>query len=259
MRSKSRPRLREKSLLLDARTAPQYRVAMREAPEPGDDFMMASRVIQVIGARQCGGQRLEQCERPALDGDIFGMLEGQVQEDALERTQHEVAATIDGLARRAQRDGIGGKGARSTAEHVAGKLIQEDDERQTGERTLNPRPECARRGPFPEGEKAPPTREVEILRFLKPELARSTALGRIGTAEPEIEDLLKIVRHDEQQRAWRSTAEAHDELDQHFRAEIGSKRERTDQREKGQADSGEQFFLSGHDMRAVAVPGSKPL
>src|SRR5262245_10983138 len=136
----------EEGLLLRLGGAAQDRVAVREAPEAADDVGMSPGVsrelIVAIAAR----------ERHAafLIGEIFRVLERQIEELALGMRDPPVEPASDGAIGDGARDPIARVGAPVAAEHVARELVEHDDERQRALRrllqgaSLPSRPACQR-------------------------------------------------------------------------------------------------------------------
>ena len=119
----------EEGLLLRPGGAAQDRVAVREPPEAADDVGMSLGVsrelIVAIAAR----------ERHAafLIGEIFRVLEWQIEELALDMRDLSVEPATDGAIGDGAGNTVGLVGAPVAAEHVARELVEHDDER---ERTL---------------------------------------------------------------------------------------------------------------------------
>lgn len=106
---------------------------MREAAETLDDVTVRDGVTQhIIGLRK-SRERRHQRARMFLVRERLAVLEGQIEEDALDGQATLVVAALDGQARRLQRERIGGKRTRLAAKHLPGELVEHDD---AGEATL---------------------------------------------------------------------------------------------------------------------------
>src|SRR6516164_8558446 len=129
MRSARKAAAIEEGLLLRPGGAAQRRVAVRKPSETTDDVGMLlgafRELIVAVAAR----------ERDAafLIGEIFRVLEWQIEELALDMRDLSVEPASDGAIGDGAGDTVGLVGARVAAEHVARELVEHDDER---ERTL---------------------------------------------------------------------------------------------------------------------------
>src|SRR5262249_29385037 len=119
----------EEGLLFRRRDAAEQLVAVREAAEPADNVRMQLGPFDRIGIAARAVER----DAPLLVGNLFGMLQRQIEESALRHREALVEAARDRAPRNLSRERIGREGARAAAEHVAGKLVEHDDE---GERAL---------------------------------------------------------------------------------------------------------------------------
>src|SRR3990172_2043474 len=112
-------------LLLRCHRPPEDRIAVREAAETANDLAMALRVRQIRLA-----QAAYQCHRALLIGEVLGMGERQIEELCQAEVVHLIMPSIDGRIGDQPRMTVGRIHACRAAEGVAGKLIEQDDERQ---------------------------------------------------------------------------------------------------------------------------------
>ena len=102
---------------------------MREAAKALDDLRMIGDEF-VEGAR-CGALG-EIFDRQSLIGGVFGMFERDIKPNAIFLAMFEIKAFENALAGDFARLGVAGESARLTAINVARKLIQNNDQRQSG-------------------------------------------------------------------------------------------------------------------------------
>src|SRR5258705_9045363 len=97
---------------------------MRETSEAPDDFCM-----QLCPAREVGiVERAHKRDGALLVGEVFGVLERQIEEQALGRWDLSVESARDCASGHGARKRIGRESIGVAAEHVAWKLIEYEDE-----------------------------------------------------------------------------------------------------------------------------------
>src|SRR5688500_431633 len=104
---------------------------MGKAAEALHDVAMRDGIAMRIRGLLERRQWLGQLARPELIGERFAVLERQVKEESLDREHAPVEFPGDGVPRCLQGKPVCGKGARATAEDMARKLVQHEDERET--------------------------------------------------------------------------------------------------------------------------------
>src|SRR5829696_4988637 len=117
---------------------------------------------------------------------VLAVHKRHVQEHPLESRELPVQRVLDGVLRGLERRPVGGVGAPVAAEHVAGELVEHDDERQAAPGIISPAVEAA--GGRLLVEISEPVRDagVELGIFAEPRLAELAVAGLALTAEPEI-------------------------------------------------------------------------
>jgi hypothetical protein len=99
---------------------------MREAAKPCNDITVNTGIPKRIRNRM----GMHEFYATVLVGNAFGMHEGHEEEIRQSRFDLAMPATCDGMSRYGKRERVRRKGAGITAKHVAGKLIEKEDERQ---------------------------------------------------------------------------------------------------------------------------------
>src|SRR6185503_16033152 len=170
----------QEGLLFGRGSAPEHGVAVRKAAEATDDVGMNVRPFEAVGVA-----RGLIAQEPALLVDqTLGMLERQIEE-----TAHlgigAVEAVEDGAARQRARLRVGGEGALVAAEHVARKLVEQDQQRQRAFGAVFPRRQLAGGGGLMQRQEAPADFVVERRILLAPALRSDIAperhdLGGLG-------------------------------------------------------------------------------
>ena len=102
---------------------------------------------------------------------------------------------LDGVPGGLERRPVGGVGASVATEHVAGELVEHDDERQAAPCIVAPAVEVARGGLLVETGEPVRNPGVEVGVFAEPLVAELAVAGLAFAAEPEVEDLLGPTRH----------------------------------------------------------------
>src|SRR5712671_7003491 len=121
-----KPAAVEECLLFRGGGTAEHGVAVREAAEPADDvgvMLGPFDRLRVVGRAVEGDAAL-------LVGELFRMLERQVEEHPLGGRDELVEAARDRARRDLARQRIGREGAGISAEHVARKLVEHDQERE---------------------------------------------------------------------------------------------------------------------------------
>ena len=121
------------------------------------------------------------------------MLEGQVEKAELDRLPARCVARSERVTGEVARHRIGGKGARLAPEHVAGKLVEQQDQRQTAAPVGAPARELPGCRALVIGQEVPAQRFVELGTALEPHLAPLAKGGPARRAEPEAVDLHRAV------------------------------------------------------------------
>src|SRR5687767_612054 len=116
---------------------------MREAAEARNDFVMTSRIVDADRSARQILQRSEQRQRTALNSHVFSMLERQIRERPLRRAVELIEAAVHQTASGAESQRIRLEGASFSAKHVAWKLVEDDDERESSVRRRLPRAQPA--------------------------------------------------------------------------------------------------------------------
>ena len=116
-----------------------------------------------------------------LIGEIFRVLEGQIEELTLDMRDLSVEPASDGAIGDGAGDTVGLVGAPVAAEHVARELVEHDDERERTLRRLLPGRELAVAAGLPQARKALRDLGVEGRVLLEPLVGAGRA--------PECEDL----------------------------------------------------------------------
>src|SRR5262249_9032320 len=140
------------------------RVAVRESAEATDDVGMSLGVFRELGVAVAARER----DAAFLIGEIFRVLERQIEELALGVRDGSVELALDGAIGDGAGNSIGLVGARVAAEHVARELVEHDDERERTLRRLLPGRELAVAAGLPEAKKAPRELGVEGRVLLEP-------------------------------------------------------------------------------------------
>lgn len=118
---------------------------MREPSELGNDIPMLARMVS--GAPQSLGNEIrasavcelfEQCYGTVLHGNRLRMLHGHVEKQALQRQQRVMQICSDSVDRQIERFGILGERCGSAPVHIARKLVQQEDERETPAWSIRP-------------------------------------------------------------------------------------------------------------------------
>ena len=123
----------EKGALFHCRVAKQDVVAVREAAKTLDDIPMFDREGQVSFAK-----RLAQLAAKLLIGQFFRMHEGQIEENPELRIDRLIMAARNRVAGIMKRQRIGRVHMRRATETVAGKLVEEKEEREAAFRRIEP-------------------------------------------------------------------------------------------------------------------------
>src|SRR5215210_2044537 len=137
-RSERRALRRQELGLLGRGLPAQDLVPVREAPEPLDYLPVPRGVGGYIGPARPVREKAEKLDGAALILPVFAVHERHVQEHPLEGGELPVERVLDGVPGSLERRSVSGVGASVAAEHVAGKLVEHDDERQAASRLVAP-------------------------------------------------------------------------------------------------------------------------
>src|SRR5690606_1379473 len=107
-----------------------------------------------------------------LVGKVLGMHEGHVEELPFGRCQTAVETLVDRIARDLQCRSVCGEGVGAAAEHIAGKLVVDDDRGTRGTRFLESSVGDGLADLPVEAEKALADRLVRLRAYLEPVLRR---------------------------------------------------------------------------------------
>src|SRR5215217_4546588 len=181
--------------LLGRRFPAQDLIPVREPPETLDDVPVPCGVTGYVGRPGLVCKQPEQLHRAALILPILAVHEGHVQEHPLESGDLPVQRVLDGVPGELERRSVGGVGPSVATEHVAGELVEHDDERQAAPRIVSPAVEVAGCGLLVETPELVRDPGVELRVFTEPLVAELAVAGFAFAAEPEIENLLCPTRH----------------------------------------------------------------
>src|SRR6266436_10193562 len=121
--SPAKPALIQKRLFLRRRDAAKHSVAVREAAEAADDVGVKLGIFE--GARILRGTA--QVAAVLLVRERFRMHVGEIEERPLRLGGLPVEAAVDCTAGRGAGEWVGHERSRGAAEHVARKLVENDD------------------------------------------------------------------------------------------------------------------------------------
>jgi len=169
---------------------------MREPAEAGDDVVVALGVVEktlVILAprgRDCAAEAPEGFDRQALQRDVLGVLERQVEERAGGRDEAAVERRGDAVGGETLRRRVLREGRAAIPVNVARELIEHDDEREPAARVLCPvRLELAAGSALVKRSEALAYRGVVPAAVAEPHLALRGIQRAVGAAraEPEVQ------------------------------------------------------------------------
>src|SRR5918993_269589 len=193
--SERRALCRQELGLLGRSLPAQDPIPVREPPEPLDDLPVPLGVGGYIGSTGLLCEQPEQLDGPALILPVLAVHERHVQEHPLEGRELPVERVLDGVPGGLERRSVGGVGASVAAEHVAGELIEHDDERQAAPRIVAPAVEVAGCGLLVETGELVCDPGIELGVFTEPLVAELAIAGLAFAAEPEIEYFVGLTRH----------------------------------------------------------------
>src|SRR5215212_7023364 len=170
-------------------------IPVREPPEPLDDVPVPFGVGGYVGRPRLVREQPEKLDGAALVLPVLAVHKRHVQEHPLEGGELSVQRVLDGVPGGLQRCSVGGVGASVPAEHVAGELVEHDDERQAAPRIVAPAVEVAGGGLLVETGESVCDTGVELRVFTEPLFAELAVAGLALAAEPEVENLLGPTRH----------------------------------------------------------------
>src|SRR5918998_4355740 len=113
-------------------------ISVWEPPEPLDYVPVPCGVGGYVGGPWLVRKPSEKVDGAALVLPVLAVHERHVQEHPLEGRELPVQRVLDGVPGGLERRSVGGVGASVAAEHVAGELVEHDDERQAAPRIVAP-------------------------------------------------------------------------------------------------------------------------
>src|ERR671910_1270869 len=137
----------------------------------------------------------EQLDGAALVLPVLAVHERHVQEHSLEGRKLPVQRVLDGVPGGLERRSVGGVGASVATEHVAGELVEHDDQRQAAPCIVAPAVEVAGCGLLVETGELVCDPGIELGVFTEPLVAELAIAGLAFAAEPEIEYFVGLTRH----------------------------------------------------------------
>ena len=146
---------------------------MRETAKLVDDVGVQFRIFQALGV----AMHAIEGERPLLVGTILRMHERQIEKGA-HVGRGAIEAVKDGAAGDRPRQRVCGEGARLPTEHVARKLVEQDQQRERTLRALLPFGVLGGGGDLVEAEKMPADFVIERGVLFKPALGADVAPER---------------------------------------------------------------------------------
>src|SRR5919112_1009061 len=170
-------------------------IPVREPPEPLDYVPVPCGVGGYVGSPWLVRKPPEELDGAALVLPVLAVHERHVQEHPLEGRELPVQRVLDGVPGGLERCSVGGVGASVAAEHVAGELVEHDDERQAAPRIVAPAVEVACCGLVVETGEPICDPGVEPWVFTEPLVAELAVAGLAFAAEPEVEYFLGPTRH----------------------------------------------------------------
>src|SRR5918994_2285385 len=177
-------------LCLLGRSLPaQDLIPVREPPEPLDDVPMPCGVGGYVGRTRLVCKQPEKLDGAALILSILAVHERHIQEHPLESGDLPVQRVLDGVPGGLERRPVGGVDASVATEHVAGELVEHDNERQAAPRIVAPAVEVACGGLLVETGEPICDPGVELGVFAEPLLAELAVARLTFAAEPEVENL----------------------------------------------------------------------
>src|SRR5215207_8293701 len=170
-------------------------IPVREPPEPLDDVPVPRGVGGYVGRPRLVREQPEKLDGAPLVLPVLAVHERHVQEHPLEGGEFPVQRVLDGVPGGLERRSVGGVGASVAAEHVAGELVEHDDERQAAPRIIAPAVEVAGGGLLVETGELVRDPSVELGIFTEPLVAELAVAGLAFAPEPEVEYFLGPTRH----------------------------------------------------------------
>src|SRR5918996_5514500 len=121
----------------------QDAIPVREPPEPLDYIPVPCGVGGYVGGPRLVRKPPEKLDGAALVLPVLAVHERHVQEHPLEGRELPVQRVLDGVPGGLERRCVGGVGASVATKHVAGELVEHDDERQAAPCVVTPAFEVA--------------------------------------------------------------------------------------------------------------------
>src|SRR5262245_6951421 len=173
----------EERLFLRRCGAAEHGIPMRKAAEATNDIGMQFRPFQIFEIADC----FVEGDTPFLISQIFRVLERKIKEAAHFRWNLAVKTTNNGACCNGTRERIGRESPSIAAKHVARKLVEEDEQRESALRALLPIGQFSGSGRLMGFEKALPDLLVEACILVEPPVRPRRA--------PERNDLVRSRGH----------------------------------------------------------------
>src|SRR5690349_2875261 len=154
----------QKRLLLRRGRAPEDGVAMRKPAEAPDDVRVQFGPFQTVSVADC----FIKSDTAFLVGGVFRVLERQVKEAAHLGGNLGVKAADDPAGSDGTRQSIGSKSARLAAKHIAGELVEQNQQRQGAFGALFPVGKLSGRRSFVSVKKPQPDAVIEAGVLVEP-------------------------------------------------------------------------------------------
>ena len=129
MLESKRIRLVQKGFPRPSRPA-ERAVAVREAAKARDDRVMALGIVERAGESRVAGQRGGELDAQLLIGEVFAVLEGQIDKLPPSARQRAIEAARQSGTRGPARRGITGEGLGAAAKEIVRQLIEQQDQRE---------------------------------------------------------------------------------------------------------------------------------
>src|SRR5919112_3211785 len=170
-------------------------IPVREPPEPLDYVPVPCGVGGYVGGPWLVRKPPKQLDGAALVLPVLAVHVRHVQEHPLEGRGLPVQRVLDGVPGGFECLSVGGVGASVATEHVAGELVEHDNERQAAPRIVAPAVEVAGCGLLVETGELVRDPGVELGVFAEPLVAKLAVARLACAAEPEVEYFVGLTRH----------------------------------------------------------------
>ena len=189
--------------LVDGTFASEHRVAVREAPEAGNDVVVVYRVavagfeILTLRRRALVEQRFGQLHGQSLPPGVLDVLQGHVNKNPLQGRKSPVEPAFDALPAQPQGRFVVGEGLARAAMDIARELIEQKDEREEAARLLFPMVAGTGSRKLNGGLESRPYLVVEVATAAEPQgvTLRQGFRGIGGVAKPEGDNLVDSAQH----------------------------------------------------------------